>query len=786
MPGYFDDLIPQAGLPPETGQQIGPSYKGVTVYVEPQAQGDPNAPPASAPQVAAPAPAPPPAAAPQVATAPAASSSYFDDLIPGSGGGSQVARLPSTPAMRQALAADAARNPEAIDPGSLNVINGFMFGRAPQFDAAATYGDTALSNLLKRITGQPIPYGASDAYAATKAADQDRIASWTAAHPVQGALSSGAGAALNPVNMLAAGALGNAFNGAGATSRLMGFGRAVAGSGALGGAEGAVYGSADPNDPVGGAQRGAVYGALGGAAAVPLGMGASAIVRGLMNSGRSLAAGPLAAFGDAVRNMTPEQIAAAQGIRTDMAGRGVNVSVPEAVQQVTNGATPLGRMLRVLESTKRGEQLLSPYFANRTGQVQNAVGAFADRVADPINLPSAIGPRAQQAAQSGLDDVRVNINEAARPHYDAMAGSVQPGGFGAAGAPSQYVAGPGQSIPLDAYRPLASNQAYRQALANVRGDPMLNAGIAHLPEHDTSVINEVVKELDRLGTASAQTATNPNGNNFVASQYGNARGLADEIATLHSPQWRAARDTVAAGRQWLLDPLEAGPVGQIARTDSVPGQASALYPAKPLNGAPAETATAMQVLNNQFPGVGADLTRQHIMMSLDGARPEIASGQNPYVGPAFAVKVAGSPERQAALMAGVQNIGPHGPAAADDLANLLDGLRATGKRQPVGSRTAFNESDLQDWHVPKAARVLESFSLAEPFEPIAQILKGMNYRRNVNGLADYMTTPADQTADLLNRAQQAAPPPVPISLPALPYNVAGYSLLPQQPTSARR
>jgi hypothetical protein len=227
---------------------------------------------------------------------------------------------------------------------------------------------------------------------------------------------------------------------------------------------------------------------------------------------------------------------------------------------------------------------------------------------------------------------------------------------------------------------------------------------------------------------------------------------------------------VSSGRGTFLNPLEAGPVGQIARTTDVPSQTTALYPSNPLEGAPGETAQAVRVLDKSDPNVSSDLTRQHLARAINQATRDLQSGQNQYGGSRFAVSIAGNPEQAATLQAGVGAL-PGGEAKAFDLNNLLEALRATGKRQPPGSMTAFNEGDLKAFGVTPAVKFMQSLNIAEPLEPISNALAGINYRRNVDGLARMIMAHPDETAAILDAARKAAD--VSGAHPLLPALIAG-------------
>lgn len=416
----------------------------------------------------------------------------------------------------------------------------------------------------------------------------------------------------------------------------------------------------------------------------------------------------------------------------DAQQRGVPLTLAEAIQQTTNNGTSMGRMQRVLEGTREGEQAFNPFFSQRPQQVDASVRRLADAIAPATDQPSALGPRAQQAAQGGLDRIRQGFNQQARPHYDALQG---------------------QTMPEAEFGQLTLNPSFQAALADIRSHPELNGPIAHLPDNNLSVVNEVVKRLDRNVEASRQTELNPQGDNQLASVRQGARSTAADAAAEASHDWRAARDIVAQGNRDYLDPLKAGPGGAIASTGDVGSQTAALYPKTPLAGAANETTQAMRLMQlgeGQTPGVGADLTRQHLLTALEGATKNLQQGPNQWAGAKYANAIAGSPEQIAALNAGVGAVG----GDTGDLNSLLEVLRATGKRQPAGSKTAYNASDLAEFKgVPSSEAIGRIGNPAAWFRGIAEHAANGQYRRNTNRLAEVLMMNPDEAEQFLRRAR---------------------------------
>lgn len=438
---------------------------------------------------------------------------------------------------------------------------------------------------------------------------------------------------------------------------------------------------------------------------------------------------------EASRGASDQQIAEAAQLMAQAQRQGVRITMAEALQQVTDGATGMGRLQRVVEGTKAGNAHIAPVMAQRPAQTRAAIVNTGESIGARTSQPSAIGPRAQAAAQGSLDNIRQSINALARPHYDAAEGAL---------------------IPAEQFQAIAADPAYARAAQEVLDDPILGAQLQARAPNDLAVVDAVVKQLDRNATASAQTVANPGGNNALASAFGNARTAADEAATAVSPEWREARDIGAQGRSALLEPVEAGPIGRIAATDDVRSQIGALYPPQPLAGGAAETASAAQTLNASNPSVLPALTRQHIVSSGMEATQDLQGGPNQWGGAGWVARQMGNEEQAAALGAGFRLSGGN----PESLDNLVAALRATGWRERPGSLTAYNAKDIEELGRAGMVGEVARTGLNPPgvLRRLGEGFQNWQTERNAGRLAEaILANPAEAEAILLH-ARQVVPP----------------------------
>ena len=375
------------------------------------------------------------------------------------------------------------------------------------------------------------------------------------------------------------------------------------------------------------------------------------------------------------RNVSDQQIADAMALRRRAP---IQLSNAEAIQQVTGGGSNLGMRQRVVESTPAGQQIFGPAMATRPQEVDAAARAVFDQIAPATQAPSVLAQRASGAAERALIDTREAINAQARPYYKQL---------------------PGQTIPAQDFATIQALPSYAEAQAQLRGNPELNHSVASLPDNDLSVINQILQQLDAMKDQATPSPVNSGGNNTLAAIRGDARSTVDDIASRISSDWRMARDIGSAGRRDVLEPMKAGPVGQIARASDIQTQTGALYPNVPAEGTANETVQAIRALGPVGPkgprsqNLGADLTRQSLVNAFNEATQATQAGLNQYGGANFAARVAGNPEQAAVLRAGVAEAAPNAAPALD---TLLEALQATGQRQRQGSLTAYNAEALKE------------------------------------------------------------------------------------------
>lgn len=448
----------------------------------------------------------------------------------------------------------------------------------------------------------------------------------------------------------------------------------------------------------------------------------------------------------AAEGVTPQQLNMAAALRQQARTLGIDLTNAEAVQQVTGGGSGLGRLQRVVEGqTSR----MAPMFGQRPAQVEQAIAGELNRLG-PSVAPSTLAGQSQEAATGVLDTMRRRVNESAQPFYDQL---------------------PGQTLDPADLAQLQANPSYNAAAEQLMGNPELAALVTGGPD-DLSTINRVIQQLDTMGEQARPGVMNPAGNNTLAATRDQAAALARQLSARASPDFAAARQTVATGREAFVDPLRRGPIGTIARQSDVQpnlaGQTEALFPAQPFEGQAAETAQALGLMGQIDPTVGGPLVRQHLARQAMEAQQALATGDNQFGGANFAARAFGNPEQRRTVMGAIDvtapppsplafpPLNPNAPQAmpSDPMAQLVEVLQATGQRARAGSETAFNQEIQQQLRGGNVASGGARAALNIPGIP-GQLAKGVDdfvARRNAETLADLLMANSEDFNARLTRA----------------------------------
>lgn len=457
-----------------------------------------------------------------------------------------------------------------------------------------------------------------------------------------------------------------------------------------------------------------------GAAAIT-GMGASALA--------SRPGSPGGVMQEAMgHNVGAPEIQAAQQIMENAAQRGIQLTWPEAIQQVTNSGTKLADVQRVVEGSQRGGAVMRPVMAERPGQVDTAIRGQIDQIAPNAIDPFTVGPRTAEAATGAVNDVRTAINNHTRPLYDASRHDL---------------------IPEAQYQALANDPRYVAALREIRGNPELAAEFHQFPDNAVPVVSQVSR---LLRTRAEVTPMSDATERYLGSLRGEAGHNAENAATTASVPYAQATAEQAQLRGQYLTPVEQGPIGRTAAVPTTEGAVNTLLPDAPLAGSAPQTGQAFRAIGMRDADAASNVVRQKLEGTLNQSARDLQGGPNEWGGANFRARTYGNPQAQENMRTAVTETA--GPQQTQRLDQLMEVLQATGRRQHPGSQTEFNRlmSRALEGGGP-VGEVLSSAAKLNPLSSVKDTYSKWRYGANTDRLAQMLLDPAmaDRLTELAAR-----------------------------------
>jgi hypothetical protein len=403
-----------------------------------------------------------------------------------------------------------------------------------------------------------------------------------------------------------------------------------------------------------------------GSALEPYARAAGALVGGGIGALSGIRSAPGKILADATKDVTEVELTAAQKLMDDARAAGSQVTLPEALQQVTNGRTTgLANAQRVVEQSRQGGPILSKVMADRAGNNAAMVDRELSSGLGPLPAsPYEVAPKVQAAAEKEVTSVRQGINDKAKPFYDASrATEIDPATFST----------------------IQANPSFQAGLKAVRNDPILGPTIAGLPDNAVGVIDAVKKQLDDMGNAAGMA-----GERFKAGEIGKGKSEMLGAADTAAPDYATARAIGAEGREIKLNPLERAPTGQLAEADTFGKQSKILFDTNPLPGSEKQVGQAVASVVKTDPVAAQNLVNMKIRQSFDEATQNLASGPAQFGGPKFVAGLTGNGQQRKNLEAAVRAL-PNGDVVWQGMNRMFNVLEAQGRRQPTGSQTEFNK-----------------------------------------------------------------------------------------------
>jgi hypothetical protein len=429
---------------------------------------------------------------------------------------------------------------------------------------------------------------------------------------------------------------------------------------------------------------------------------------------------------DALQNVTPQQMKAAQALMDRAQAAGSPLTAAEAIAQVS-GKNSLQDIQRVVEQSGKGGPIMQPMMNARPDANRAAFNRTLDGIGPAPANPSQTPVALQEAASKALTDARQAGNAAATPFYTAART---------------------QSVPAPVLQRLRADPVIDIAIKNVLSDPKW--GVKGRAPDSIAVLDQAKKWLDAQAQKSAKVPAE-------ARIWSDARkALTGELDAV-SPAYATARGIVEQNRRTVVDPMRASPVGDLANTKGLSAE-NAMAAQRQILMPPSPAALNPQTINYTGGLLSGpplrNFTRQGLLSQYDEATQNLVSGPNQWGGAKFAAQVAGNPSQKANLEALVTQAG--GTSAWKGFQNFLEIVEAQGKRHPAGSLTEFNKQVTAGLSREGAGGLLATAAAPARAASIAKDwYDAFRYGKNTGDMAKILTNP--KGVEILNELAVTAP-----------------------------
>jgi hypothetical protein len=484
---------------------------------------------------------------------------------------------------------------------------------------------------------------------------------------------------------------------------------------------------------------------------------------GAVGAARKLA--PTSVLEKGLAGITSSHINDAGKLMQDATARGVDLTWPEALSQVT-GRPVLADTMRQLEAAPQTKAQMDQFFGPRPQQVEQAVKAGTQQISPGVMpAPSNIGPEIGRSAESTMRDVEKLRTQAVNPYYQAAKTDVVPHPEIKAVVDDidQRIANDKTGVlrgPLSEFRNLLVERPAQAAVPPQRVARQTPAGTIYDTIPGTPAVPEQlitdIGNLDRARKYVREKMDMPqSGQDAITKEQGKV--ILESLNDLQSRMIKASPN-LQKGQQLFEDisqkyvnPLKERLLGQLADKDLGTRQAiGKVFAREPLADSHPEVTEAIGAVANKSPKAASDLVRNYLETAYNSAARDLQTGPNQASGAKFRAAVAGNPQQRTNLQAAVEAL-PNGADRWNGFNRLLDIMEATGTRQNVGSRTAYNIEAMREFQPGTAAKTAAS-AMTRPWEvlkPINDKFNEWRTGRNMTQMANILTDP--KSADMLRK-----------------------------------
>ena len=416
---------------------------------------------------------------------------------------------------------------------------------------------------------------------------------------------------------------------------------------------------------------------------------------------------------NSLKDVTPEQINAAQQLMNKAQQLGTPLTAAEAIAQVTGG-NRLTSTQRIIENAPKSAQTMADFMSQRPAANETVFSNVANKISPFVTTPLTLSKTSEDFIKKSEKGLTGGVN----PYYKQAVTEIKP-----------------TKLEMDR---LTSNSAIDNAINHVLEDPY--AGAKGLTPQNPNTLMAAKKFLD----AEYTKYTNKLGESYDKTKAANvaeASSRLDAYLSAKSPSYAKANDIYSNAQNKDIQPRKQGMLGQLANVEGntenmMAQQSGILMPSAPKATTPTDIKTTVKLLRRQDPNVAADWTRQNLQGIFDETSQKLQSGANQAGGAKFASTIAGNGLQRENLKTLITESAS--PQAWKGFETMLDVFEAQGKRLSTGSATAFNQGAIEEL---KGGGLIKAG--LTPFKPskVMDFYEEFRLGSNTKKLAELLTDP---------------------------------------------
>jgi hypothetical protein len=427
-----------------------------------------------------------------------------------------------------------------------------------------------------------------------------------------------------------------------------------------------------------------------------------------------------------LKGVTPENMRLAELLQQESIKMGMPITGAEAIAQVS-GQKGLTTTQRFLEQAPASQATMNQFMTNRPAGVQQGFGVTVEGISP--NAPTSKTPiNLERAGQQVIRGAEKGVTASVNPFYQQGISQMQ-----------NLSAGKVLPVMANEVATLRKNDAIDDAINHVTGNSY--TGVKGLPDTDPRVLTAAKVYLDAQYSNFLNKTAGSLDKTKAGNAFGGSRDL-DAYLSAKSPAYAQGSKNFEIAQKTQLDPMKAGPVGQIAEGNV--GR-DVLMPNAPIALYPADIKRTADLLRRKDPTALPDWTRQNLEGIFNETTQKLSTGENQFGGPKFAATIAGNPQQRKNLQALVTETG--GMQAWQGFEKFLDVAQAQGQRMPANSATSFNEMVKNELGVGPVSKAV---TMLKPSNVVAWA-ENMQLGRNADILAKMLTDP-----DSVSKLQELA------------------------------